>query len=291
MQINELCKKTGLTKKAIEYYQSKGLVNPKVLENGYRKFSYEDVKQVQEIATFRKLGLSVNDIKEILYSNQSNQLLSKIIGEKSIEQEMNIERLRLLNLLLDGEDLQQINKELVSLEKQINIKEKLLQAFPGFYGRYIMLHFGQYLNETIETYQQEESYRFIVDFLDEMDFPQIPDEIAKEIEEAAEFWTEDKLVELEKSKQAALADIEGFYNNNKEMLDEYSKFKSSDGYEESVAGQIQSVFKTFGETSGYYDQFIPAMRRLSPSYDIYYEKMLKANEEFIAKMPEIKEWY
>jgi len=32
MQINEICKQTGLTKKAIEYYQSKGLVSPIIKE-------------------------------------------------------------------------------------------------------------------------------------------------------------------------------------------------------------------------------------------------------------------
>ena len=33
---NEIQKKTGLTRKAIEYYEEKGLINPKTVENGYR---------------------------------------------------------------------------------------------------------------------------------------------------------------------------------------------------------------------------------------------------------------
>ncbi|MDD7183587.1 MerR family transcriptional regulator [Peptostreptococcus porci] len=39
---NEIQSKTGLTRKAIEYYEKKGLINPRKLENGYRDYSEED---------------------------------------------------------------------------------------------------------------------------------------------------------------------------------------------------------------------------------------------------------
>jgi len=41
--------------------------------------------------------------------------------------------------------------------------------------------------------------------------------------------------------------------------------------------------KSFGETSGYNDIFIPAMRRLSPSYEEYYQNLMKANEIFVER--------
>ena len=41
--------------------------------------------------------------------------------------------------------------------------------------------------------------------------------------------------------------------------------------------------------NGYYDVFIPAMRRLSPTYDSYYVQMLKANEQFMKNHPELIE--
>lgn len=37
MLINEVCQKCRLTKKAIEYYVEQQLVQPEILENGYRK--------------------------------------------------------------------------------------------------------------------------------------------------------------------------------------------------------------------------------------------------------------
>lgn len=38
MLISEAAAKTGLTKKAIEYYEEQGLICPKISENGYRNF-------------------------------------------------------------------------------------------------------------------------------------------------------------------------------------------------------------------------------------------------------------
>lgn len=38
MLINETAKFCNLTKKAVEYYTEQGMVNPAILENGYRDF-------------------------------------------------------------------------------------------------------------------------------------------------------------------------------------------------------------------------------------------------------------
>jgi len=49
MLINEVCKRCGLTKKAIEYYEEQGLTRPQIMENGYRVFSEDDVIQLNKI--------------------------------------------------------------------------------------------------------------------------------------------------------------------------------------------------------------------------------------------------
>lgn len=66
MYIHEVCKRTGLTKKAVLYYQEKGLIIPVVGENGYRIFSEFDVKRLKEIALYRKLGMTLDEIQEIM---------------------------------------------------------------------------------------------------------------------------------------------------------------------------------------------------------------------------------
>lgn len=60
MLINEVCKRYGLTKKAIEYYEEQGLTCPQIMENGYRVFSEDDVIQLNKIAVLRGLGISVS---------------------------------------------------------------------------------------------------------------------------------------------------------------------------------------------------------------------------------------
>ena len=74
MQITELCKKCCVTKKAVEYYCKKGLLQPEILENGYRVFSDEDERTLNKIHTLRKLGFSVCEIDTILKENEKAAL-------------------------------------------------------------------------------------------------------------------------------------------------------------------------------------------------------------------------
>ena len=60
MLINEVCKRCGLTKKAIEYYEEQGLTRPQIMGNGYRVFSEDDVIRLNKITVLRGLGISVS---------------------------------------------------------------------------------------------------------------------------------------------------------------------------------------------------------------------------------------
>lgn len=64
------------------------------------------------------------------------------------------------------------------------------------------------------------------------------------------------------------------------------EFKQTDAYKNSPAYRLMEYMKQFCCSSGYYDVFIPAMRKLSPLYDEYYVQMLKADEEFAKMYPE-----
>lgn len=77
MLINEISKKTGLTKKAIDYYTNKGLLEPKVLENGYREYSEKDLEILGRISVLRKLSIGIDEIKLVL-SNDNPDILSSI---------------------------------------------------------------------------------------------------------------------------------------------------------------------------------------------------------------------
>lgn len=67
MRINEVETIVGITKKNIRFYEEQGLLEPKRnLENGYRNYNESDVRTLQIIKVFRKLGISIEDIKMML---------------------------------------------------------------------------------------------------------------------------------------------------------------------------------------------------------------------------------
>ncbi len=68
MKMNEACKQTNLTKKAIHYYIDCGLIRVNQLDNHYYDFSEENIEDLKQIAFFRKVGISIETIKKIFTS-------------------------------------------------------------------------------------------------------------------------------------------------------------------------------------------------------------------------------
>jgi DNA-binding transcriptional MerR regulator len=67
MQIQELAHRTGISAKAIRYYESIGLLPaPQRRPNGYREYGQADVDRVKLVAGARNLDFSLGDIEEIL---------------------------------------------------------------------------------------------------------------------------------------------------------------------------------------------------------------------------------
>ena len=135
MLIKEVCERCKLTKKAIEYYEAKNLINPRILENGYRDYSDGDISKLKEISVLRKYGICIADIKKILSSSNKPAVLAKYryVTELRI-QRLNVIQKRMDSLIKDYD----INREFDYLqdhdEDLYTIKEKLVLAFPGNYG-------------------------------------------------------------------------------------------------------------------------------------------------------------
>jgi len=66
MKINEIETLLGLSRANIRFYEKEGLLFPIRTQNGYREYSEEDIAILKKIIIFRKLGLSLPEIKEIL---------------------------------------------------------------------------------------------------------------------------------------------------------------------------------------------------------------------------------
>ncbi len=284
MQVSEVCKQTGLTKKAIEYYQSKGLISPKVSDNGYREFSDSDVSRLQEIALLRRLDLGTDEVRQVVESSDKQHALVLIKQAKEMQAKAKLARLELMDQLIDGVDVADIQASLNLLEQQCTIGQKLLAIFPGYYGKYLSLHFGQFLNEPLMTDEQKTLFSKIVKFLDDVEPIDVPAELQSFLDDADKQMDEEDIKEVSVNIQSAYADFDAFWENNKDSIAQYLDFKNTSEYQNSAMAQLMDLFRKFGETSGYYDVFIPMMRKLSPSYDAYYRKMLEANAKLMQKM-------
>jgi len=74
MQIKDVEKHTGLTKRSIKLYEEKGLLKPeKNEENGYRDYIETDVECLKKIKMYRSLEFSLDEIKLILISSDKKE--------------------------------------------------------------------------------------------------------------------------------------------------------------------------------------------------------------------------
>lgn len=66
-QIGELAKRCGVTTEALRFYEKNGLIKPATRnESGYRLYSDESEKQIKFVLKAKSLGLSLDEIKELL---------------------------------------------------------------------------------------------------------------------------------------------------------------------------------------------------------------------------------
>ncbi|MBF0578278.1 MerR family transcriptional regulator [Erysipelotrichaceae bacterium RD49] len=279
MLINEVCKKCKVTKKAIEYYERQGLICPEAMENGYRKFSDADVKRLRKIATLRQLGLSVSEIKTVL-DQDGWTALQRILNQKELELSNLRARQKLLEKLAADQDWKETKEQLAILEKKQTILSKLMNQFPGSYGKMLAVHFGPYLNEPCQTSNQQKAFETIVQFLDRVEI-EIPEDLKEYLDEATQNLDFAKIQKQAEENIAELLEKPAQYlERNREMLIRYEAYKKTDEYQNSPANKLQNLLTQFNQENGYNDIFIPAMRELSNSYREYYQKLLQANALF-----------
>ena len=81
MRINELEKALNVSRANIRYYEKEGLLNPSRKENGYREYDENDVAILKKIIIYRKLGIPIQDIREIFDGTVVlNEAAGKSIG-------------------------------------------------------------------------------------------------------------------------------------------------------------------------------------------------------------------
>ena len=73
--INKLAKLAGISTRTLRYYDELGLLSPaRVSSNGYRIYGQKEIDRLQQILFYRELGVSLEEIRNILASKDFDGL-------------------------------------------------------------------------------------------------------------------------------------------------------------------------------------------------------------------------
>ena len=275
---SEIQKETGLTRKAIEYYEDKGLIHPQKSENGYRDYSTEDLEILKKVSIFRKLGMSISDIGQCISSG--GDTLSSVLREKQHQLDLDEQRKVILEMIVKGESDEIIDEKVSLLEMKETIYEKLEIAFPGYFGQMLFAAYQPFLNEPLENDGKDSFYKYI-DYLDRLPLFELTEEEKKYIEKISSPFDMKTLKDINQAKLDAVENPKKWMKDNEDVISHYESYKNSEEYQNSMMKQIQDKLKNFMNENQYYEIAIPLIRKFSKSYDDYYKKLLKANEEYI----------
>lgn len=278
MLMNEACRASGLTRKAIEYYCAQGLLFPETGENGYRRFSEEDVQTLRKIAVLRGLRLSVEEIRAAL-RREDRAALQAVWNRQGAALEDAQARRALLGRLAKGEDWESVRRALDALDRKQSVLARMREKFPGAFGRFICAHFAPFLDESVRTAEQQEAFDTVIEYLDGAAF-ELPEDLRIYLEETADGFDGAALSKINSALTQAVQNPEAYIEKNRGIIEQYRAVTASAEYRESPAGRLQAALKRLLAEAGYNDVFIPAMRQLSPKYAQYYTALQEANAAF-----------
>ncbi len=181
MNIKIVSEKTGLTKKAIKYYESERLINPsKNNGNNYREYSDEDILKLNLIGALRTIDIPIMEIKFLIDGAKDLQTVMKCTLEKINDTISNLEKSRLIISSILSKDLQDYNMvgdqvkklretlELSTAQKKEFISATLLRVFPGNYGKIIVYTYEPFLDITIDNEEKKNAWLKLVEYLDNL---------------------------------------------------------------------------------------------------------------------------
>lgn len=275
---SEIQNKTGLTRKAIEYYEDKGLINPHRLENGYKDYTEKDLDILVKVSILRKLGVSLSEIKQCVLYNSST--LSSVLRMKEHQLEVDERRKNILELIVKGEKQELIDDYIAMIETEESIYNRLERVFPGYFGQLFFAAYLPFMNEPL-TKDGEEAFIKYVSYLDNLPTFELSEDEKKFIDEISSNFDMSILKKVNEDKISTVENIEDWLEKNKDSILQYESYKNSEQYQNSLLRDIQEKLRKYMIDNNYYQVAIPLIRKFSKSYNMYYEKMIKANERFM----------
>ncbi len=142
--VQKLGQMAGISTRTLRYYDEIGILKPaRINSSGYRIYSQEEVERLQQILFYRELGVSLDDIRDILNASSFDGL--KALNE---HREKLLNKRRQLDLLI-------INVERTIAEKEGGINMTDSEKFAGFKRKMIDDNEKKYGKEIREKYGAE----------------------------------------------------------------------------------------------------------------------------------------
>ncbi len=123
-----------VTKRTLQFYDRKNLLKPSaVLENGYRRYSQDDLEQLQKILMFKQLGFSLDEISILLLDSGkdlANSLrIQKNLVDERISHLRNVQELLKTAISQSEEKHQDSQKIVLSLIQALKKNENLVEQY------------------------------------------------------------------------------------------------------------------------------------------------------------------
>lgn len=276
MLLNEIVKEVGMTKRAIKYYEEKGLLTVNKDNNGYRNYSNQDVDTLKKISVYRKLGIGIKDIQKLLKTDNKSILLH-IYQEKLQDHVLQNSELKALKQFIDDGNADKAN-ELLDYQTVENAIESLL---PGKeWANYFKGHFKPFLKIKLKTPEQKQALQNILEYCDKttLKIPfmmQIGMKIANTVSQESK--SADEMIAYYRDMN------ENEYNKLKERV--YAGVKMKTGimkYHPSFIAQRKMQKEL--QNKGYNDIFLPNLMVLSPKYAEYKKSLDALNNRICSEL-------
>ena len=92
-QIGEVAQRTGVTQRALRFYEEKGLLQPpERMEGGFRRYSDDDVNRIEFVKKLQDLlGFTLSEIKEMV---DAEELRQQVIASRHLNPELSARAVR-----------------------------------------------------------------------------------------------------------------------------------------------------------------------------------------------------
>lgn len=265
MKINKIMKITGLTKKAVYYYEEVGLIKPtRDTDNDYRIYKEKDVARLKQINVLRKLDISIKDINSMFDKpSEINKIMCKQLELfKSRIQYLNKSKGIIENLIEDYNKgnvdaiTGNLEKLIVSLDLDAKacscyMSKELERIFPGGFGRLMSIMYGIFLDEPIDSAEKEVAWIALVNALDTVVEIKYPEDIKRILEEIFEEANKEGLNNMKAKTESfiknVIAPISELTSEEKNVIDKKVENSKNDRNHKDIEDKGKKLFEYLKE--------------------------------------------